>query len=90
MAAATREYTMSVDVTRDSLTCQPPTQDAEKIATEIFRDLARWLYLQLRAEYGPVPVSFRSGDRVKRPFVRRPCEACRINLMAGPASPEPA
>jgi hypothetical protein len=45
------EYTMSVDVTRDSLTCQSPTEDAEEIVTEALRDLARWLYRQLEAEY---------------------------------------
>ena len=45
------EFTMSVDVTRDSQTGQPPTDDAEEVVTEIFRDLARWLYRQLQAEY---------------------------------------
>jgi hypothetical protein len=45
------EYTMSVDVTRDSPTWQPPTEDAEEILTEALRDMARWLYRQLRAEY---------------------------------------
>ncbi len=42
---------MSVDVTRDSPTWQPPTEDAEEIVTEALRDLARWLYRQLEAEY---------------------------------------
>ena len=32
-------------------TCQPPTEDAEEIVTEVMRDLARWLYGQLQAEY---------------------------------------
>jgi hypothetical protein len=45
------EYTMSVDVTRDSPTWQPPTADAEEIMVEAIRDLARWLYRQLQAEY---------------------------------------
>ena len=45
------EYTMSVDVTRDSPTWQPPTEDAEEIVTEALRDLARWLYRQLQVEY---------------------------------------
>lgn len=45
------EYTMSVDVSRDSPTGQPPTEDAEEIVTEALRDLARWLYRQLQAEY---------------------------------------
>jgi hypothetical protein len=45
------EYCMSVDVTRDSPTWQPPTQDAEEIVTEAIRDLARWLYRQLQSEY---------------------------------------
>lgn len=47
---------MSVDVTRDSQTCQPQTQDAEEIATEIFLNFARWLYRQLQAEYGTIPI----------------------------------
>ncbi|WP_050521945.1 hypothetical protein [Pseudorhodobacter wandonensis] len=45
------EYTMSVDVTRDSATWQPPTSDAEEIVTEALRGLARWLYRQLEAEH---------------------------------------
>ena len=45
------EFTMSVDVTRDNPTGQPPTDDAEEVVAEIFRDLARWLYRQLQAEY---------------------------------------
>ena len=45
------EYTMFVDVSRVSPTGQPPTDDAEEVVAEIFRDLARWLYRQLQAEY---------------------------------------
>ena len=45
------EYTMSVDVTRDSPTWQAPTEGAEETVTEALRDLARWLYRQLEAEY---------------------------------------
>ena len=45
------EYTMSVEVTRDSPVWQPPTEGAEEIVTEALRDLARWLYRQLEAEY---------------------------------------
>ena len=45
------EYTMSVDVSRDSVTWQPPTEDAQEVVTEALRDLARWLYRQLEAEY---------------------------------------
>ena len=45
------EYTMSIDVERDSPTWQPPTDDAEDAVTEAMRDLARWLYRQIRAEY---------------------------------------
>ena len=44
------EYCMLVDVTRDSPTWQPPTEDAEEIMTEALRDLAGWLYRQLEAE----------------------------------------
>ena len=45
------EYTISVDVTRDSPRWQPPTEDAEDVVIEALRDLARWLYRQLEAEY---------------------------------------
>lgn len=45
------EYTMSIDVTRESPKGQPPTDDAEEIVIEALRDLARWLYRQLEAEY---------------------------------------
>jgi hypothetical protein len=42
---------MSVDVTRDSPSGQPLTADAEEVVTEALRDLARWLYRKLEAEY---------------------------------------
>ena len=45
------EYTMYVDVTRDSPTWQPPTEDAEETVVEAIRELARWLYRQLQSEY---------------------------------------
>ena len=45
------EYTMTIEVERDSATWQPPTDDAEDAVIEAMRDLARWLYRQLRAEY---------------------------------------
>ena len=45
------EHTMTIDVERDSSTWQPPTDDAEDAVIEAMRDLARWLYRQLRAEY---------------------------------------
>lgn len=45
------EYTMSVDIERDSPTGQPPTDGAEDTVTEAMRDLARWLYRQLRIEH---------------------------------------
>ena len=45
------EYTMTIEVERDSPTWQPPTDNAEDAVTEAMRDLARWLYRQLRAEY---------------------------------------
>lgn len=34
------EYTMSIDVTRDSPTWKPPTEEAEETVTEALRDLA--------------------------------------------------
>ena len=45
------EYSMAIEVERDSPTWQPPTDDAEDTVTEAMRDLARWLYRQLRQEY---------------------------------------
>ena len=45
------EYTMTIDVERDSPTRQPPTDDAEDTVVEAMRDLARWLYRQLRDAY---------------------------------------
>ena len=45
------EYTMAIEVERDSPTWQPPTDGAEDTAIEAMRDLARWLYRQLRSEY---------------------------------------
>ena len=47
----THEYTMTIQVERDSPNWQPPTHDAEDTATEAMRDLARWLYRQLEQEY---------------------------------------
>ena len=45
------EYTMAFEVERDSPTWQPPTNGAEDTVIEALRDLARWLYRQLRSEY---------------------------------------
>lgn len=47
----THEYCMAISVERDSPTCQDMTADAEEAVTEALRDLARWLYRQLEAEY---------------------------------------
>ena len=45
------EYTMAIEVERDSPTWQPMTNGAEDTVIEALRDLARWLYRQLRQEY---------------------------------------
>ena len=45
------EYCMTIEVERDSPTWQPMTDDAENTVIEALRDLARWLYRQLRSEY---------------------------------------
>ena len=45
------EYTMAIEVERDSPTWQPPTDGAEDSVIEAMRDLACWLYRQLRSEY---------------------------------------
>ena len=45
------EYSMAIEVERDSPTGQAMTDDAEDTVTEALRDLARWLYRQLRREY---------------------------------------
>ena len=42
---------MSITVERDSPTWQDMTADAEEAVIEALRDLARWLYRQLEAEY---------------------------------------
>ena len=62
---------MSADVTRDSPTWQPPTEDAEETVLEAIRDLARWLYRQLRTEHDHLTsdevieeaLLHKSGDR---------------------------
>ena len=45
------EYSMAIEVERNSPTGQSMTDDAEDAVTEALRDLARWLYCQLRSEY---------------------------------------
>ena len=45
------EYSMTFEVERDSPTWQPMTDGAEDAVIEAMRDLARWLYRQLRQEY---------------------------------------
>ena len=45
------EYSMAIEVERDSPTRQPVTDGAEDTVIEALRDLGRWLYRQLRAEY---------------------------------------
>ena len=45
------EYSMAIEVERDSPTWQPMTDRAEDTVVEALRDLARWLYRQLRSEY---------------------------------------
>ena len=45
------EYTMAIEVERDSPTWQPMTDGAEDGVIEAMRDLPRWLYRQLRQEY---------------------------------------
>ena len=45
------EYCMAIDVARDSPTGQAPTEGSEETVVESLRDLARWLYRQLEAEY---------------------------------------
>ena len=45
------EYSMAIEVERDSPTWQPPTDGVEETVIEALRDLARWLYRQLRSEY---------------------------------------
>ena len=45
------EYSMQIEVERDSPTWQPPTGGAGDAVIEALRDLARWLYRQLEREY---------------------------------------
>jgi hypothetical protein len=45
------EYCMTIDVARDSPTGQAPAEGSEETVVETLRDLARWLYGQLEAEF---------------------------------------
>ncbi|MFM7443306.1 MAG: antitoxin of toxin-antitoxin stability system, partial [Tabrizicola sp.] len=45
------EFCMTIDVTRDSPTGQAPAEGSEETVVEALRDLSRWLYRQLEAEY---------------------------------------
>ena len=45
------EYTMAIDVERDSHSWQDMTDGAADAVIEALRDLARWLYRQLEREY---------------------------------------
>ena len=45
------EYSMAIEVERDSPAGQPMTDGAGDTVIEALRDLARWLYRQLEAEY---------------------------------------
>ena len=45
------EYTMEIQVERDSDRAQEPTEDAHKVVTEAMREVARWLYDTLRTDY---------------------------------------
>ena len=55
------EYCMTVELTRDSPTGQEPTSGSEDTVTEALRDLARWLYRQLEAEFD----HFTSDDTIE-------------------------
>ena len=51
-AVVTRhEWSMAIEVERDSPTGQPVTYGAEDAVIEALRDLARWLYRRLEGEY---------------------------------------
>ena len=45
------EYTMRFDVERGDPAETDPTEDAENLVVEAFRDLARWLYRHLKDDY---------------------------------------
>lgn len=45
------EYSMAIDVDRDSPTLQAATDDAEEAVKQGLRDLSRWLYRQLERDY---------------------------------------
>ncbi len=45
------EYTMSMDIERESPTWQPPTCGAQDAVAAAMRDLARWLHRQLEEAY---------------------------------------
>lgn len=59
------EYTMRIDVTRDSPSGQDMTADAEEGITEALRDLARWLYRSLEKEW-----DYQSSDEAADEAIR--------------------
>ena len=64
------EYSLAVDVTRDSPTWQPPTEDAEETVTEALRDLAIsgsfCPYRRVCDRALPLPPAFREAGQVRR------------------------
>ncbi|AHI24904.1 hypothetical protein H845_959 [Komagataeibacter xylinus E25] len=59
------EYTMRIDVSRDSQSGQDMTADAEEGITEALRDLARWLYRSLEKEW-----DYQSSDEALDEAIR--------------------
>jgi len=59
------EYTMRIDVSRDSSSGQDMTADAEEGITETLRNLARWLYRSLEKEW-----DYQSSDEAADEAIR--------------------
>ena len=66
----THEYSMTIDVTRDSPTRQPPTEDAQEIVAEALRDLAiSWSFCPYRRVCDcalPLPPALRAAGAMRR------------------------
>lgn len=59
------EYTMRIDVSRDSPSGQDMTADAENAIIDVLRDIARWLYRSLEKEW-----DYQSSDEAVEDAIR--------------------
>jgi integrase len=55
------------------------------MASTLLNEMGNWNPDAIERQFGPVPVLFRSGAHVKRPFVRRPQGFSSLVLNVGGA-----